>query len=366
MPWRNGSPVSERGPADDATQRESRKPQLIAIDGVDPAAVLAAARARARSRRRAAASASGTRRACFRSWRWPTTPPGSRRRERCCCSTPPISRSACAGRSVRRSPRAARSSPRRTSTPRWHSDAPPGLSSSWLMNLFRFAPRAHLQQFAHSQGSARRNGRAGIRRVQRGSDRGRDRRATADPRGHRGRAAQPLRPPRVALRTAAPRTSHLAPHGNYWTPRFGFVRRHLGADDVAAGLRPAGQETDRLLEVGVGVDLARRIGVVRVANLRRDPRDLRLQPRRVVRRRRRRGGRGGTTACMIESAHSRIVLQPQLARDPVPSTPAPPAGSACPRSRPRCCGGSSTDGLSQNVLLLSQGRNVYRFLSTKR
>jgi hypothetical protein len=28
-----------------------------------------------------------------------------------------------------------------------------GLSSSWLMNLFRFAPRAHAQRFAHASGA---------------------------------------------------------------------------------------------------------------------------------------------------------------------------------------------------------------------
>jgi hypothetical protein len=38
-------------------------------------------------------------------------------------------------------------------TTAWAFGRAAGLNSSWLMNLFRFAPRAHVQQFAHSRGA---------------------------------------------------------------------------------------------------------------------------------------------------------------------------------------------------------------------
>jgi hypothetical protein len=42
-------------------------------------------------------------------------------------------------------------------TTAWAFGRAAGLNSSWLMNLFRFAPRAHVQQFAHCSGA-----RAGV------------------------------------------------------------------------------------------------------------------------------------------------------------------------------------------------------------
>ena len=149
---------------------DARRPELIAVDGVDPAAVLAEARAGARARARAAASAGGTRPACFRSWRSPTKRRARRRRGRCCCSTPPTSRSACAGRSGRRSPKGAPSSPRRTSTPRWRSGAPPGSSRRGSTNLFRFAPRAERAAVRARARRARPRVEGRVRRVQLRSD----------------------------------------------------------------------------------------------------------------------------------------------------------------------------------------------------
>ena len=100
---------------------------LISLDGVSGSALKTAARA---------LKANGYRGAGISDWDASgifgdlggrrARRPVHRRRESCCCSTRPTSRFGCAGRSSRRSPRAASSSPRRTSRPRSHSDAPPG------------------------------------------------------------------------------------------------------------------------------------------------------------------------------------------------------------------------------------------------
>jgi hypothetical protein len=135
-----------------ARSARARKPQLIAIDGVDPAAVLVAARAVLGPSTRGGISkwdasgvfqelavaddAAGQPSArtllllyaadlAFR-LRWQIRP--ALAEGRTVVAAPYVCTALAFGRAA-------------------------GLSSSWLMNLFRFAPRAHLQQFAHSQGS---------------------------------------------------------------------------------------------------------------------------------------------------------------------------------------------------------------------
>jgi len=134
-----------------ATRKAAAKPQLIAIDGVDPAALIASARAVLGSAARGGISkwdasgvfqelavadeAAGQPSArtllllyaadlAFR-LRWQIRP------------------ALAEGRTVVAAPYLCTA---------WAFGRAAGLSSSWLMNLLRFAPRVHEQHFAHSSG----------------------------------------------------------------------------------------------------------------------------------------------------------------------------------------------------------------------
>ena len=215
-PWSdwNADAVAEwlatrRNGAARMTKAKPARARLIAVDGVDPAAVLAEARAalgQPCARRDQPVGRVGR---VSRSWRWQSAAAGSPS-----ARTLLLLYAADLAFRLRWQIRPALAEGRTVIAAPYVDTAmafgrAAGLKPSWLMNLFRFAPRAHERRFAHATARPRRRGRrAGSSAFSAERAAARARIATAAARADRRGAARPLRSldvyrtPRFALSAA--------------------------------------------------------------------------------------------------------------------------------------------------------------------